>query len=608
MDLKQFGEQLRSLRKEAQWSQEQLIEALDQVAYTGLPTEYRVIDSTLLSRWEHARTQNGRQWKPTRSYTLYLIRLFAPYLDLARAQQWAAQAGYQISSAELQTWFELLVAAQQESAKLTQANAGNADDFSAFPHNLPTLLTTFVGREAETARLIDYLANPTTRLVTLVGEGGVGKTRLALQVAHTIANERIGPFGDGVYLISLVGVSTVNAVVSALADELGLMLANSDAPEQQLLLHLRERRLLLVLDNFEHLVASVSPLVTTLLHAAPDIHLLVTSRTRLNLAEEWIVALAGLPFPATAAPGYNDGDSSVSSAVGLTEDYGSVRLFMARARQIDAQFGLETDPMQSEAVARICGLLQGIPLGIEMATAWVHMLSCVEISNQIARNLDFLTSPHRNVPGRHRSMRAVFEHSWRLLTEQEQDGLAALAVFRGSFTHDAATHVAGASLLTLRSLVDKSLLTYTAGRYELHELLRQFAEEQLNLAGDKQVVTAARHSTYYLHFVAARELRLAGHEAHQAADEITTEFNNIRQAWTWAATHLRLDELDSSLYALWRFYLLNGASSEGEQLFRLASDQINAAGTTLTQTLRSRSLLSKLLTMRAMFLKRQEYF
>ncbi len=238
MDLKQFGEQLRALRKEAQWSQEQLIEMLDQLARAGPLTEYRVIDGTLLSRWEHARTQKGRQWKPTRTYILSLIRLFAPQLDLTRAQQWADQAGYQINPVELQAWFTLPIAtpqreeapAQQDRTVLTQPNGDKAESLSALPHTLPAALTSFVGREAEIARLTDYLATPTTRLITLVGEGGVGKTRLALQVAHTLVNERIGPFADGVYFVSLVGVSTASFVLSALANSLGFELAGIDEP------------------------------------------------------------------------------------------------------------------------------------------------------------------------------------------------------------------------------------------------------------------------------------------------------------------------------------------------------------------------------------------
>lgn len=603
MNLTEFGKQLQALRKARQWSQEALIEALDELARSGPPAEYRVIDGTLLSRWERAHTQKGRTWKPTRTYMLHLIRLFAPQLDLARAQAWADQAGYAISAAELQTWFPPSTAADASQLAAGAPAVPQAARAVLLAHNLPTILTSFVGREAEVVRLVDHLSTATKRLVTLVGEGGVGKTRLALHMAHTVVDQALGAFGDGVYFVALTGVNATDFVVSAIANTLGLTLTSADNPEQQLLAYLRTRRLLLVLDNFEQLVGVATPLLTAILEAAPAVHLFVTSRERLNLAEEWILALSGLPFPTGAGmAGQEQPAPPRLPANGMAEVYGAVQLFMARAQQADAQFEQQDDPVQSAAIARICALLQGVPLGIEMAAAWVHMLSCTQIADEIAHNLDFLALPHRNAAPRHRSMRAVFEHSWRLLSTSEQAVLAALSVFQGGFTRAAAAQVAGVGLLTLRSLIDKSLLRLMNGRYELHELLRQFAAEQLSLTAAGHDAVLLRHSHYYLHFLTEREHRLAGEAAHQAADEIQTEFNNIRQAWSWAATNLRFHDLENSAYAFYQYYLLRRSASEGEHLFGLTTEQIRAVVPPHTPQMQAQRLLSLLLSIQSLFL------
>ncbi len=557
MDLKLFGEQLRTLRQEAGWSQEALIEALDQLARSGPASEYRVIDGTLLSRWERAHTQKGRTWKPTRTYMLYLIQLFAPYLDLVRAQAWAAQAGHAISVAELQVWFPIPTAADGAATNAQPKSADSAENTPALPHNLPTVLTSFVGRDAEIARLLDYLADSTLRLITLVGEGGVGKTRLALQVAHRVINQGGDPFQDGVYFVSLIGVSAASFVVSALANALGLTLAGASDPEQQLLADLQQRRSLLVLDNFEHLLADATPLITAILQTAPGVHLLVTSRERLNLAEEWVLALDGLAFPRMTAASIRLGQDAPSPLLLNTTveaDYAAVQLFMDRARQAKAAFGEHPDPVKNVAIARICSLLQGIPLGIEMAAAWAHMLSCAEIGDEIAQNLDFLTSPHRHIPERHRSMRAVFEQSWRLLNAVEQGVLAALSVFQGGFTREAASSVAKASFLTLRSLVDKSLLKVSEGRYEVHELLRQFAEEKLQVAPVNEQAIHRQHAIYYGELLKRDEEFLNTEKRMALLSLIRAEVQNVRMGWDWAVTHREEVLIEQYMTRLWYYY------------------------------------------------------
>ncbi|HLZ08640.1 MAG TPA: LuxR C-terminal-related transcriptional regulator, partial [Chloroflexota bacterium] len=233
---------------------------------------------------------------------------------------------------------------------------------------------------------------------------------------------------------------------------------------------------------------------------------------------EWVRRVEGLPFPA--------GDQ-----VEEIESYGAVRLFVERARRSRADFSL---PAEREGVIRTCQLVEGLPLGIELAAVWLKTMSCTLIADEIQHNLDFLASPLRNVPERHRSMRAVFDHSWTLLTPDEKRVFRSLAVFRGGFARAAADRIAGASFAALTALLDKSLLQWTPPvRYDLHELLRRFAEEQLEAAGESAAGRAA-HSAYYLDLLARRDADVKGRRQRQALTELRAEFENVRAAWRWS--------------------------------------------------------------------------
>jgi predicted ATPase len=280
------------------------------------------------------------------------------------------------------------------------------------------------------------------------------------------------------------------------------------------------------LDEFEHLLSGVA-LITDILQAAPDVKILVTSREALNLNEEWPRQIGGLRYP-TGQP------------MEEIEDYSAVQLFAERAYRFRATFSLSDE---LDGVVRICQLVQGMPLGIELAAAWLKTLPCTRIADEIQASLDFLASPLRNVPDRHRSMRAVFDHSWKLLTGEEQAVFRRLAVFRGGFEHEAAQQVAAASLFVLTALVDKSLLQWTAGgRYDIHELLRQYAEQQLEAAGETEMARAA-HSAYYMDFLAQRDADVKGRRQIDALHEIKTDFENIRVAWQWSQDHREYDAI-----------------------------------------------------------------
>ncbi len=327
-------------------------------------------------------------------------------------------------------------------------------------HNLPHYHTLFAGREPEMEELAAMLAGDQTRLLTIAGLGGTGKTRLAVEVARAHADL----FPDGVYFVSLASIQNVGELETAVARALGLYLTAADDLDQRLHDFLAQKRVLLILDNFEHLEAAagwISHFLSTNLRA----NVIVTSRASLNISPEWVRYLEGVDFPLDA----QDRDVAV---------YSAVQLFVDRVKRTRGHFSLAAE---KESVVEICRLVRGLPLAIELAASWAKTLPCAEIASEIRRNVDFLATTLQDVDPRHRSMRAVFDTSWQLLDPEEQQALQRLSVFRGGFGLSAAEQVAGASARLIAQLIDKSLLTHhRAGQYEMHELLRQYVAERLS--------------------------------------------------------------------------------------------------------------------------------
>jgi predicted ATPase/DNA-binding CsgD family transcriptional regulator len=342
-------------------------------------------------------------------------------------------------------------------------------------HSLPAYATTFVGREKELKDLIGLLGDPQVRLVTIAGPGGIGKTRLCVEAARSQVNHLAG----GAFFIPLAPLNTVDEIVPAIAREIHLRLKSDADPEGQLLRHLQAGQMLLLLDNFEHLLGGVN-LVVRLLEATSGVKILTTSQTSLDLQQEWVRYLDGLSIP------------SAAEAEDF-ETYGAVRLFLDRVRRARRDF---SPADHRECVIEICHLVRGVPLAIELAAAWLRTLSCADVVTEVRRNIDFLATQQHDVDARHQSVRAVFDHSWRLLTDDERQVLMRLSVFRGGFSRTAAEQVAAASLQTLSGLIEKSFLTQDAsGRYEIHDLLRQCAAQQL----EKQATgTLSTHSKMLL--------------------------------------------------------------------------------------------------------------
>ena len=271
---------------------------------------------------------------------------------------------------------------------------------SPIPGNLPRALTPFIGREPELSALGQLLRDPQCSLLTIVGPGGIGKTRLAIEAA----NQSKDLFPDGVWFVPLAALNSPALLVPAIADALNFRFQDPADPQAQLLRYLCEKRALLVLDNAEHLLDGVG-LFTEILKACPQVKLLVTSRERLNLLSEWVFEIQGLPVPP-------------SDQVEQFEAYSSVALFLQSARRVQAGFELREE--ERRWVLKICQIMEGMPLGIELAAAWVGLLSCEEIAKEIERNLDFLTVSMRDLPERHRSLRATLDHSWNLLNAEEK--------------------------------------------------------------------------------------------------------------------------------------------------------------------------------------------
>lgn len=424
-------------------------------------------------------------------------------------------------------------------------------------YSLPVQTTAFVGRTRELNEIAALLAHSDVRLVTLLGPGGMGKTRLALEVAWRLVEpEAFGTpwaaFPDGVYFVPLQPVETPDNVLWAVAEALAYSCQGKGrTPQQQLLGFFREKRLLLIMDNFEHLLEGTD-LVSAILGAAPGVQVLVTSREVLNLHAETVYSLDGLPF---------------LRQTGDALDTDAARLFVQGAQRARADFALSPDDLP--ALARICALVEGMPLAILLAAAWVEVLSLPEIAEEIARSFDFLTAEMRDAPRRQWSIRAVFEPTWQRLSEAERDPFKRLSVFRGGCTRQAAQAVTGASLPVLQALVNKAVLSRTPrGRYEIQELLRQYAADRLEAAGETGAARDA-HCAYYAEFMHARQADLKGGDRQIAAlDEIEADFDNVRAAWDWAVERHRTDDLKHMEWAVYCFLNIRNREAEGLALFQ----------------------------------------
>ena len=410
--------------------------------------------------------------------------------------------------------------------------------------HLPSHLTSFVGRDTELGELTFILSENDCRLLTLVGPGGIGKTRLAIETASLVSDQ----FPHGVFFVPLAPLTDPNDVVPTIINTLGIQTAG-DAPREELIAFLSRRHLLLVLDNAEHLL-DIADLVADILHAAADVTVLVTSREPLNLSMERLWQVRGLP-------------QSVA-----------MELFVERATWLQRDFAFDK---QETYVVEICHLLGGMPLAIELAASWLKTLSCQEIVSQIESDIDFLSTRTRDIPERHRSIRAVFDHSWHLLADDEKEVFPALSVFRGGFTLEAAQQVAGSSLTTLSALVEKSMVRrHPDGRYDMQELVRQYADDKLTESCNTEVVRNA-HMRYFADFMGQRTPDIKGRRQLDCLHEIAAEFDNIRIAWNRAIARMQVDAIDKMAETLVLFCDMRARFREGYDLITSAISTLTSA-------------------------------
>ncbi len=436
------------------------------------------------------------------------------------------------------------------------ARAGTAgDDLPASARPLPAASSRLIGRDRELEEIADLLGQRGCRLLTLVGPGGIGKTRLALQVARARAGNR----GQIVGIVPLISVPDANGVCEAIASTLGLSLQSSRPLKAQLTEWLSNRDVFLVIDNAEHLAPRLEVLAE-LLDAAPKLTLLVTTRERLQLAAEWVYEVRGMSVPASEQ---SDG----------FEGYDAIDLLTERIRQIRP--GVPLQHHERPDVIRICQLASGFPLAIELAAAWSATLPLARIASEIQENHDFLASSARDVPDRHASMRAVFTSSWEMLNPDEKAAWQRLSVFTDSFDLDAAREVTGASLVTLAALVNKSLLARpTPDRYSLHALLRQYGDDLLREDQAAYREVRDRHARHYLARLASMEAALTGHDQQHALATIEDVLGNIRSAWSWAVSREMTGALTEAAHAFWLYLVIRGRMSEGAATFERMIDSL----------------------------------
>jgi predicted ATPase/class 3 adenylate cyclase len=419
-------------------------------------------------------------------------------------------------------------------------------------HNLPAEITPLVGREQEISALSGLLIDPTHSLISIVAPGGSGKSHLALELGRRMVEK----FSNGVYFVELAPIKESENIIPAVAEAVSYQFQqNGRSQKQQMIDYLANKEMLLIMDNYEHLLDGGAEIVTEILHSASGLKILATSRYRLHLPGETLFTLHGLSLPDMGA------EDAIHNA--------SVELFQQSARRIRPDF--EMTPENLPHIVQICRLVHGMPLGILLAAAWVSVISTAEIAEEIQQGLDILEAEGNELPERQRSVRAVFDQAWSMMAEDEQNVFMKTAVFRGGFTRDAGQKVAGAGLRQLQSLANKALLERSAsdGRYYVHELLRQYGEEKLQQSGHERQVRDA-HCGYYLAYLAQQVAQLKGSEQLPTLNKIEGDFENIREAWENAVRHRAYDLVDRALEAMYLFCFLRSRLEDGKALFEKA--------------------------------------
>jgi len=420
--------------------------------------------------------------------------------------------------------------------------------------SLPSAPTPFIGRTAELEKIREELAR--TRLLTLSGPGGMGKTRLALRTAELVAAD----YRDGSFFVSLAPIRSADHIAQAVAEALDFPLPTNEDPKSQLIRFLQKKNLFLVIDNFEHLLQGVS-IVSEILQNTSAVRILVTSRERLNLKSETNLSISGMTVAA---------EIDLENAAQVD----AISLFLGSATKVSPGF----DPSSEELtrIRQICQFVGGMPLAIELAASWLHVLSVHEIYDELRKGLDILETDVRDAPERHRSIRAVFEGSWSLLDSKERDIFMRLSIFKGGFSRQAAQQVAGSSLRQVGELVNESILKHDplTGRLEIHELLRQYAQEHLEDQPQTSESTKEAYAAYYTEMMQAWWEHFKGAGQTPLLTAIEADIENVRAAWGYYLDERNAFQLRKLVHVLWMVYWIRGWMRGGIELYSAAVDAL----------------------------------